>query len=76
MQEIRVRNNQFKFDEALTQLIEGESHLSDEELSLKQELEISITKFFVIYDEFIRNIQNLHFFKQENQLNFSRKKLD
>ena len=64
---ISSQKHSFKFDEALTQLIEGESHLSDEELSLKQELEISITKFFVIYDEFIRNIQNLHFFKQENR---------
>jgi hypothetical protein len=61
-EEFRVRDNQFKFDEALTQLIENQSHLSDEELSLKQDLEISITKLFVFFDEFIQNVQNLHFF--------------
>ncbi len=38
-----------------TQLIENHSYLSDEEIRLKQELLISIRKFFEFYDEFIRN---------------------
>jgi hypothetical protein len=53
------KNNEFKPNEALTQSIERQSHLSDEETNLKQELQISIRKFFEFYDEFIRNKSSL-----------------
>jgi DNA-directed RNA polymerase subunit M/transcription elongation factor TFIIS len=45
-EEFRVRDIEFKSNEELTQLIENQSHLSDKEITHKQELEISIKKFF------------------------------
>jgi hypothetical protein len=54
-QEFQVKANQFKSNEALSQIIESQSHLIDEEISLKQQLEVSIKKFFEYYDEFIQN---------------------
>ncbi len=54
-QEFRVKNNEFKSNDELAQIIERQSHLSDEEISLKQKLEISIKKFFAFFDEFIQN---------------------
>ena len=53
--EFRVKDIAFKSNEALTQLIENQSHLSDEETDLKHQLEVSIRIFFEFYDEFIRN---------------------
>jgi len=35
-------------------LIESESHLSEEKIKLKRELEDSIRTFFELYDEFIQ----------------------
>jgi hypothetical protein len=40
--EFGVKDNEFKSNEDLTQLIEGQSYLSGEELSLKKELEAAI----------------------------------
>jgi hypothetical protein len=54
-QEFQVRANQFKSNESLTQIIESHSYLNDEEISLKQQLEVSIKIFFDYYDEFIQN---------------------
>jgi len=54
-QEFQVRDNQFKSNEALTQIIESHSYLIDEEISLKQQLENSVRKFFEYYDEFQQN---------------------
>jgi hypothetical protein len=53
-EEFGVKNNKFKSNEALTQLRESQSHLSDQEIRLKQELEQSIRTFFEFYDEFIQ----------------------
>ena len=41
---------EFKSNEALKNQIESQSHLSDEEMSLKQKLEESIKKFFELYE--------------------------
>jgi hypothetical protein len=54
-QEFQVRDNQFKSNESLTQIIESHSFLNDEEISLKQQLEVSIKIFFEYYEEFIQN---------------------
>jgi hypothetical protein len=51
----QVRDNQFKSNNQLKNSIESHSHLSDEELRLKQDLEVSIKQFFAFYDEFIQN---------------------
>ncbi len=42
--EFVVKDREFKSNETLTQLIENQSYLSYEEISLKQELEESIRK--------------------------------
>ena len=54
-EDYQVKDNEFKSNEALKQLIESRSYLSEDELRLKQELEESIGKFFQIYDEFTQN---------------------
>jgi hypothetical protein len=53
--EFQVKNNQFKSIKPFTDLIETQSYLSDEETSLKQNLEESLRKFFDLYDEFDKN---------------------
>ncbi len=53
-EEFRVKDNQFKSMKTLTKLIENQSYLSDEEIRLKQELEVSVQKFFEFYDEFMQ----------------------
>jgi hypothetical protein len=50
--EFQVNPNEFKSNEALKKLVESQSHLSEDEISLKLELEESIKKFFEFYDEF------------------------
>ena len=47
--EFRVRENQFKSNNELTQLIESQSYLNEEAINLKHEIEISITKLFEFY---------------------------
>jgi hypothetical protein len=53
--EFEVKNNQFKSNETLSQLIESHSYLNETEIKLKHELEVSIKKFFKFYDEFSQN---------------------
>jgi hypothetical protein len=71
-QGFRVKDNQFKSNKSLTQLIENQSHLIDEEINLKQELEISIKIFFEYYDEFIQNKTQLEsdVFDQFHEMRF------
>jgi hypothetical protein len=54
-EEYQVKNNHFKSNEALKQLIESQPYLSEEEKSLKHELEVSVRKFFDHYDSFVQN---------------------
>jgi hypothetical protein len=53
--EFQVKDNGFKSSKAYQKLVESQSHLSDEEISLKQDLEASIRKFVVLLDEFAQN---------------------
>jgi hypothetical protein len=52
--ECQVKDNHFKSNEALLQLIESQSYLNAE-ISLKHGLKMSIRKFFEFYDEFSQN---------------------
>ena len=54
-EEFQIKDNQFKSTKAFTNLIESQCYLSDEETSLKQNLEESIRKFIQLHDEFILN---------------------
>jgi hypothetical protein len=54
-EQFQVKDNQFKSTKAFTNLIESQSFLSDEESSLKQNLEESIRKFIQLHDEFAQN---------------------
>jgi hypothetical protein len=58
-EEYQVKENEFKSSNELSKLIESKSHLSDEEISLKQNLEVSIRKFFELYDKFNQNKSKL-----------------
>jgi hypothetical protein len=51
-EEFQIKDNQFKSTKAFTNLIESQSYLSDEETSLKQNLEESIRKFIQLHHEF------------------------
>jgi hypothetical protein len=53
--EFQVNDDAFRSNKTLRNLIENQSYLSDEESSLKHEIEISIRKFFEFYDEFTQN---------------------
>jgi hypothetical protein len=80
-EEFQVKENQFKSNEELTQIIESQSYLSDEEISLKQDLEVSIKKFFQLYDEFAQNKAKLesdvfdHFQEMRFQVDEQREEL-
>jgi hypothetical protein len=50
--EFQLNGHEFKSNNELKKLVESRSYLSDEELSLKKELEVLIRKFFAFYDEF------------------------
>jgi hypothetical protein len=54
-QEFQVKENEFKSNKGLNKLIENQSYLSEEEISLKQGLEGSIRKLFEFYKAFIQN---------------------
>jgi transposase-like protein len=54
-EEFQVKNNEFKSNEAISKLIDSHSHLNETEMSLKQDLEVSIRQFFEFYDEFTQN---------------------
>jgi hypothetical protein len=58
-EEFGVKDNKFKPNEALNKLIESHSHLSNDEISLKQKLRASIRNFFDFYDEFNQNKSKL-----------------
>jgi hypothetical protein len=53
--EFQFNDDAFRSNKTLRNLIENQSYLSDEESSLKHEIEISIRKFFEFYDEFTQN---------------------
>ncbi len=53
--EFQINDDAFRSNKTLRKFIESQSYLSDEETSLKRELEISIKKFFEFYDEFAQN---------------------
>ncbi len=53
----QIKNNQFNSNEALNKLKEKQPYLSEEETSLKQELEVSVRKFSDLYDSFVQNIK-------------------
>jgi hypothetical protein len=84
--EFGVKNNEFKSNNQLKHSIESHSHLSDQELGLKQELEESIKKFFEFYDQFDQNKTKLesnifdHFhemrFKIDEQREELKKRID
>jgi hypothetical protein len=50
-QDFQVKNNDFKSNKTLKNLIESHSYLSEEETSLKEGLEASIRKLFEFYDK-------------------------
>jgi hypothetical protein len=58
-EEFRINDDEFRSNKTLRKLIEKQSYFSGEELSLKQKLEDSIRKFFVLLDEFNQNRTNL-----------------
>jgi hypothetical protein len=57
--EFQVKNSEFKSNEDYKNSIESQSCLSDDEISLKQELEESIQKFFEFCDKFQQNKSKL-----------------
>jgi hypothetical protein len=50
--EFRINDEEFRSNKSLRKLIESQSYLSGEEISLKKELRASIRLFFEYYDEF------------------------
>jgi hypothetical protein len=81
-QDCQVKGNEFKSNEDIVRLIESQSHLNDEELILKQELEASIRRFFEIYDQFMQNKTQLesdvydHFQELRFQIDQHREEID
>jgi hypothetical protein len=71
-QEFGVKNNEFKSNIDLKTLIERHSYLSNEELSLKRVLEVSLRKIYKFYDEFVqnRNKTELDLFAHFQELRF------
>jgi hypothetical protein len=57
--EFGAKNNQFKSNEAFAKLIESHSYLSEDEFRLKEELEVSLRKFYQFYDELNQNKSKL-----------------
>jgi hypothetical protein len=53
--EFGVKNNEFYSNKTLKNLIESHSYLSEDEISLKQKLEVSIRKFCEFYEEIVLN---------------------
>ncbi len=54
-QESEVTFDVFRSNKRIKNLLESQSYLSGEELSLKQELEVSIQKLYQFYDKLIQN---------------------
>jgi hypothetical protein len=59
-QEFQVKENEFKSNKSFKKLIESQSYLSEEEMSLKKELEVSIRNYFEFYEKFIQNKSKLN----------------
>jgi hypothetical protein len=57
--EFQVRDNEFKSNNEFMNSIESHSHLSEDEISLKQQLEESIKQFFEFCDKFQQNKSKL-----------------
>jgi hypothetical protein len=80
-EEYQVKDKEFKSNEALKNQIESQSHLSDEEINLKQELKESIKKFFEFYDAFVQNKTKLdsdvfdHFQEMRFQIDEQRERI-
>jgi hypothetical protein len=76
----QVKDNQFKSIKALTQLIETQSYLNEEEIRLKEEYEASIRKFFEFHEKFMENKTQLqsnvfeHFQEMRFQIDEHREK--
>jgi len=51
----QVKDTEYKSNKAFKKLVASQNYLTGQEISLKQELEASIRKFFQFYDEFIQN---------------------
>jgi hypothetical protein len=79
--EFGVKNNDFKSNNELKKLLESHSYFSEDEMSLKQELEQSIRTFFEFYDEFAQNRTQLdsdvynHFQEMRFQVDEHRERL-
>ena len=58
-EEFQIKNNDFKSNNQFNKLLENQSYLSGEEISLKQALEESLRKFFQFCDEFSQNKSQL-----------------
>jgi hypothetical protein len=54
-EELEVIDDDFRSNKRLKTLVESQSYLSGEELSLKQEIKDKIRKFFELYDELSQN---------------------
>jgi hypothetical protein len=52
-QEFPVKDNEFKSVEVFKKLLDDQLYLSDEEISLKQNIEDSIRNFFQLYEEYL-----------------------
>ncbi len=54
-----VKENQFKANRIFNKLLDNQSYLSKDEMSLKRKIEETIEKFFQFYDQIVQNRNNL-----------------
>jgi hypothetical protein len=79
--EFQIKDNDFKSNKTLKKLIESQSYLSEQEMSLKQELEETTRKFFELYDEYHQKKTKLesevfeHFHEMRFKIDEHREKL-
>jgi hypothetical protein len=71
----KSKKNQFNSNEALKKLIEKQPYLSEEETSLKHELEVLVRKCSDLYDSFVQNIKTKRQIirQMERSLNLTKK---
>jgi hypothetical protein len=80
-QDFEAKDIQFKSNKTLKELIENQTYLSEEEMSLKKELEQSIRKLFQFHDEIKQNktkpqlVASNHFEEIRSQIDQHRDKL-
>jgi hypothetical protein len=55
--DFQIKNNLVNSNEALKKLIEKQPYLSEEETSLKHELEVLVRKCSDLYDSFVQKIK-------------------